>query len=459
METVELKIDELAAGGDGVGRGPDGRVCFVPFTAPGDRVRVQVTESRARFARGRVLALLEPGPQRSDPVCPVFGSCGGCAWQHVAYPAQLAAKARILEDALRRLGGLEPPGPVEVAPSPSAYGYRSRARVLAQAGRVGYRRRRSHAVCATTRCPVLLPPLDEKLHELAQRPPSRDGEWELAWGDGQARAVPLAAPGRERISLELAGERIGISPGVFAQANALLLPALAARLLALAGGGQSALELYAGAGCFTLPLARRFEHLVALEASAEAVRDLRANLKSAGIENVQVLAETLELALERGSLAALAPDTLVLDPPRAGLPEGAARGAGAARPRTHRLSLLRPGDAGPRSRALRRAGLGAAQRGGVRSLPPDAARRGAGSARAASESAASRAGSRQGERARRSRAEFSKLEACRGIPTYAVANLPSASCSSWKAPGIAAFSRAGRSASSRRSRARSRWRP
>lgn len=323
MESVELRIDELAAGGDGVGRGPDGRVFFVPFTAPGDRVRVRVTESRARFVRARVEALLEPGPQRCDPVCPVFGSCGGCAWQHVAYPAQLAAKARILEDALRRLGGLEPPGPVVVAPSPSAYGYRSRTRVLAQAGRVGYRRRRSHAVCDTARCPVLLPALDQKLYELAQRPPPRDGEWELAWGDGQARAVSLAKPGRERVSIEVAGERIGISPGVFAQSNALLLPALAARLLALAGAGGRALELYAGAGCFTLPLARRFECLFALEASPDAVRDLRANLKGAGIANVEVLGETLERALERGALSAAAPEALVLDPPRAGLPEGA----------------------------------------------------------------------------------------------------------------------------------------
>jgi 23S rRNA (uracil1939-C5)-methyltransferase len=170
---------------------------------------------------------------------------------------------------------------------------------------------------------VLLPALDEKLRELAQGPPPADGEWELAWGDGQARAVPLSAPGRERVSIEVAGERIGISPGVFAQSNALLLPALAARLLALAGSGGRALELYAGAGCFTLPLARRFARLIALEASPDAVRDLRANLQAAGIENVEVLGETLERALARGGLGALAPEVLVLDPPRAGLPEGA----------------------------------------------------------------------------------------------------------------------------------------
>ncbi len=332
MASIELRIDELAAGGDGVGRGPDGRVVFVPFTAPGDRVRVQLTQTRARFARARVESLLEPGPGRADPVCPVFGSCGGCAWQHVSYAAQLAAKARILEDALRRIGRLEPPGPIVIEPSPSSYGYRSRTRVLVEAGRVGYRRRRSNVLCATTRCPVLLPPLDEALHELAEHPPRDDGEWELAWGEGQTRATPLAAPGRERVSLRVAGERIGTSPGVFAQSNALLLPALAAQLLACAGSGGSALELYAGAGCFTLPLARRFERLVALEADAGAVRDLRENLRDAGIAHVDVIAETLERALERDLLAGLAPELLVLDPPRAGLPEGGVEALAALAP-------------------------------------------------------------------------------------------------------------------------------
>jgi 23S rRNA (uracil1939-C5)-methyltransferase len=328
LETIELRIDELAAGGDGVGRGPDGRVVFVPFTAPGDRVRVRVTESRARFARGRVETLLERGPGRSDPVCPVYGSCGGCSWQHVDYRAQLAAKSRILEDALRRLGGLMLSGPVEVTPSPAAYGYRGRTRVLVERGRVGYRRRRSHALCETTRCPILVPELDARLRELASHPPRQDGEWELAAGRGEARAARLPSSERRsprlpaaRVTLDVAGEEIGVSPGVFTQSNTLLLPTLAARLLELAGKGRLALELHAGAGCFTLPLARRFEEVVALEASEAAVLDLRANLAAAALGNVRVIGETLEAALERGALAGLTPELLVLDPPRSGLPE------------------------------------------------------------------------------------------------------------------------------------------
>ena len=88
MEQAIVRIDALAAGGDAVGRAPDGRVVFVPLAAPGDRVSVRIWQERARFLRGRVEKLLEPGGARSDPLCPVFGRCGGCAWQHVRYEAQ-----------------------------------------------------------------------------------------------------------------------------------------------------------------------------------------------------------------------------------------------------------------------------------------------------------------------------------------------------------------------------------
>ena len=320
VETLDLVIDGLAAGGDGVGRAPDGRVVFVPFTAPGDRVRVRVHERHARFVRARIDTLLAPGPGRTDPLCPVFGSCGGCAWQHVAYPVQLEAKTKILADAFSRIGGIALPAPPRVVPAPRPYGYRNRARVLVQRGRVGFRRRRSSAVCATSRCPVLVPELDAKLSGLEARAHGRAGEWELAAGSGVARASRL--PGRHggRVTLAVGADRIGVSPGVFAQANADMLGPLAEAVTAAAGSGRIALELFAGAGFLTLGLARSFERVVALEGSVAAVRDLRANLRAAEILNTKVHAERLESALRRGVFDDLRPDVLVLDPPRVGLP-------------------------------------------------------------------------------------------------------------------------------------------
>jgi 23S rRNA (uracil1939-C5)-methyltransferase len=322
VAALELRIESLAAGGDGVGHLPDGRAVFVPFSAPGDRIRAEIVESRARFARARVAEILEPGPARVQPVCPAFGSCGGCSWQHVDYAAQLEAKRSILVETLRRIGKLEVPRVPPVLPSPREYGYRGRTRVRVERGRVGYSRRRSHALCAVGRCPVLVPALEDRLRELAKSPPAADGEWELAAGCEGVRAAPLGAAGAPQIQLEVAGRRIAVSSGVFAQSNALLLGELAARVGRAAGAGALAIELFAGAGLLTLELATRFERMVAVEGDPTAARDLRANLARAGISAVEVVGERVERALR--ALAGRRPDALVLDPPRGGLARGAA---------------------------------------------------------------------------------------------------------------------------------------
>ena len=277
---------------------------FVPFTAPGDRVRVRLTEQRKRFARGEVRELLVPGSARTDPVCAVFGSCGGCAWQHVEYAAQLEAKRAIVADAFARIAGLSLPGPLEIVPSPSPYAWRSRTRVLCEGGRVGYRRRQSHALQAVDRCPVLVPELDLALHALAKDPPAEDGEVELA----------------QRGGLHVGVDRLEISPGVFFQAHAGLREALFQAALAAAGTGGLAADLFAGAGFFTLELSRRFERVVAVEAEPAAAADLRRNAEQAGRRNIELIEAPVERALARVRDA----ETLLLDPPRTGLPRGVA---------------------------------------------------------------------------------------------------------------------------------------
>jgi 23S rRNA (uracil1939-C5)-methyltransferase len=319
--SFELEIRALAAGGDGVGRAPDGRVVFVPDTAPGDQVRVRVVDLKKRFARARVEELLTPGSVRTDPVCPVFGSCGGCAWQHVGYAAQLDAKAALLKDALRRIGGLVLPSEVHVEPSPSPYGYRGRARLHVAGGRVGFRRRRSRAICATRRCPILLPALDGALHELADRAHAEDGEWELAGTpSGEVRVDPPGG-GQGALELEIGSDRLRFSSGVFVQSNTLLLPRLVEVVLEAVGQGEVAFELYAGAGTFTLGLARRFGRVVAVEGQAAAAQDLRRNLEAHGLGGAGV--EVVEAPVERALAGTKLPehaDLALLDPPRTGLP-------------------------------------------------------------------------------------------------------------------------------------------
>jgi 23S rRNA (uracil1939-C5)-methyltransferase len=321
----ETVVDRLASDGAGIGRHPDGRIVFVPGTAPGDRVRVRPVEDRRTLVRGTVEALLEPSPERVPAPCPVFGTCGGCAWQHLAYPAQLRAKAAIVEDALVRLGGVDPGEPVVVTPSPKPYGYRGRARVRVEAGRPGFREAGSDAIVAVDDCPVLAPALRSALADLAARPRD-DGEWELALGapttaltDG-VRVTKLDAHADQGppLALVAGGETVEIAPGGFAQANPLLFDALIEAVREACGTGDRLLELYAGAGFFTLPLARRFTQVTAVEASPAAVERLREAAAAAGLTGLEAWRDDVAGFVRGHRAAASAPEVVFMDPPRTG---------------------------------------------------------------------------------------------------------------------------------------------
>lgn len=313
----------------------DGRVVFVPFSVPGDRVRVRIVDERSRFARAEIETVLEAGSARIEPECAYFGECGGCAWQHIRYDRQVEAKVQILRDAVERIGKLAVPSDILVWPSPRPYGYRVRARVIAAAGRVGYRRSGSRELCATPSCPVLVPELDEALGRLSEStgPLHAEREFEMvADGAGGTRVVPApgeanqAWPETPRLTVAIKKERLRLSPGVFLQGNALLFDRMLESVTAAAAPPAAAtglvLELFSGAGFFTLELARRFDQVVAVEASEAASSDLAANVEAAELTNVEIRAATVERVLAQDD--ALAPDAIVLDPPRSGLPKGTA---------------------------------------------------------------------------------------------------------------------------------------
>jgi len=382
-------VESLAAGGDGVARMPDGRALFVPFTAPGDLARIEIVEERARYARGLLVDLLESGRARCVPRCPLFGECGGCSWQHLDYPAQLDAKVTIVREALARIARVDALPELELVPSPQPYRYRGRARVLADSGRVGFRRHRSNRICEAKACPVLLQPAEDALAKLALdsarsgdpatqpcgatvRPSAAarggpSGEWELFVAqDGHTRSVALGdEPLQSDLSgptLHVAGLPIRVSPGVFAQGNFLLHDALYREVARAVGGDGEGLllELYAGAGFFTLGLSSHFARVIAVESHPLAVEDLAYNLAAAGLSHVEVVERAVEEHLAEAArararirfmapsrarirfsappgppaLAARAgcddrilppgPEVVLLDPPRTGLARGAA---------------------------------------------------------------------------------------------------------------------------------------
>jgi len=286
---LPLRIDALAAGGDGIGRHEDLAI-FVPLTAPGDLARVRVHQVRERFARAHLLSIEEPGKRR-EPACPYFARCGGCSWLHVPEATQTEARIRILRDALQRIAKRSDLPPIESRESPRTLGYRARARVAYAAGRVGFRMRGSHEIVPIEHCAVLDEPTQLELEQLRRRPPHGRGEREIRGFDVRA-------------------EGLQVSPGAFFQANRSLWRDWATLVAQCCGSGDVLLELFAGVGFYTVQLERRFERVLAVEQALSAA-DLRVNTRA------EVFGTSVETFLQTYAWDPM-PNVVLMNPPRIG---------------------------------------------------------------------------------------------------------------------------------------------
>lgn len=343
---IELTLTGMAHGGEALGAWGD-RVVFVAYALPGETVRVELVEEHPRWARGRLIEVIAPSAQRVAASCPHFGPdrCGGCQWQHIARPAQLDFKARIVRDPLQRLGGLGKP---QVRPTRSAgpdWAYRTQSLFFpANAHTLGLRKPQSYDVHAIDHCPLLHPLLAELYTE-----------FNLAW-DG-LRSVDLSvgvSSGQRMVTLRtrrdqapeiesdvpvainlqraddqvtpligepwyfetLAGHEYRFSAGTWRPANPfaaeLLLHTAAAYLRPQPG--QTIMDVYCGSGLFTLHFAGRGSLLIGVEEDAIAIEDCAFNCSH--LDNV---------ALHEGPPAKVLRklndpiDGAILTPPAAGL--------------------------------------------------------------------------------------------------------------------------------------------
>lgn len=341
-----MTVEKLVYGGDGLGR-VDGRVVLAPYVLPGERIRAQVEQEKPGLVKARALQVLEPSGDRVAPPCSYFGRCGGCHYQHAPYEVQLAAKRAILEEALRRLGRLDPPEDIDVIAA-EPWGYRNRTQLHMEDRRIGYREAHSHKLCAIERCPISSPKLNEIIATLGDM--VRDRRWpgflrsiEIFTDEQQVQlnvvdtAQPVARrffdwcaekiPGLVTGALDYEG-RFRVSSNAFFQTNRFLVDRLVAA--AVEGSeGESALDLYAGVGLFALALTPQFREVVAVEAGSSAVRDLEFNATRAGRGNLRAEQNTTEAYLEN---LVSAPDLVLLDPPRAGLGKSVVRRLGELKP-------------------------------------------------------------------------------------------------------------------------------
>jgi len=324
--SVEVLIERILPGGAGLAHA-DGRTIFVGLAAPGDRLRVQINQTRGKAAFASILEVLEPSPQRIEPPCPYFGRCGGCDFQQLNYEAQLAAKVSIIRDCLRRIARLEPPAVIPIKASPLEWHYRARAQWQfdPQGKRLGYFERGSHRVCDVVECPVLVPPLQEALAHLRSQALGgtlpEAAEFQSVAGDEGASLSPPVGPNATReVGLIIGDERYRFSADGFFQINHALLPSLIEAALGDAHG-ERAIDLYCGVGLFTLPLARRFTQVIGVEANNSAIHYAQLNLNEAQLSNAAFEAAKVSDWLRASHHNNVPIDLVLLDPPRAGAEE------------------------------------------------------------------------------------------------------------------------------------------
>ncbi len=320
LDVLEVEVDQLVAGGEGLARF-EGIPIFVPRSAPGDRLRVRLVERRPDYGRAEIVEILTPGPGRRKPPCPHFGLCGGCDLQHLEDSLQVELKVAAALEALSRLGKIEHSFPVAVVAG-SSWAYRSRAQVQVRATgerpQVGYFSRRSHNLVAVDCCPVLVPELEALLAELPGRlPPDGPSRLDLAVGEDGALSTAPVVPGlpHGELSMTVGEFSYRYDARCFFQAHRELL----GELVTAAVGewrGEQAFDLYCGVGLFSLPLARRYRRLVAVEGDRLAARYARGNARRQHLSRIEIHNRAVESWIRELPEAA---ERVVVDPPRVGL--------------------------------------------------------------------------------------------------------------------------------------------
>ena len=375
MRVLTINIDKMTFGGSGLGYS-DGKVCFVPYSAPGDIVRIMVKTEKRSYLEGEIIEILEPSPHRTAPVCPVFSVCGGCNWQHLPYATQLAEKQNIFADIVWRSGRIDSRLVLPIIPAPSPLGYRSRVqlKVHSVAGEIhlGFFKAGSHFVvdvpgkCAIADSTInqLIPELerivrlfpepdkvpqidiscggtgtasvifhyiggnlDETaafLHEFRDSLPSSVGlfiqsgrKMTLRHIDGPLNLDYPVLSGTDPASQEF---RLMFTPGGFSQVNYRQNSALVAtvRDWCELTGSERLLDIYCGNGNFSIPLAAGCKEVDGIEEYEPSIKDARYNSRANGLENCRFSSADALKGIKDCLDSKDSFDIVLLDPPRTG---------------------------------------------------------------------------------------------------------------------------------------------
>jgi 23S rRNA (uracil1939-C5)-methyltransferase len=321
---LELEISDITNLGVGIGR-DDGWVVQVPYCWPGEKVRVRIFRNHANYSQADLVEVTEPSPDRIEPLCSLYGTCGGCQYQGVRYETQLRWKREQVENSLVRLGGLS----VEVKPvlpSPRPFGYRSKLTPHFQGGRqgkdltIGFLRQGSRkALVDVAQCPIATDAINQAMpaaREELQKAPKRKR--------GGTLLLREVIEGVVTDPKQLVSERVGelifhFKAGEFFQNNPYILPKLVDHVVAQAKAEENHLlvDAYCGGGLFGLSAAAQFEKVIGIEISREGFEGARTNARINQIENAEFFLGDASSIFEeiKGFTGSAA---LVIDPPRRG---------------------------------------------------------------------------------------------------------------------------------------------
>lgn len=288
-ELLILHIEDVAFGGKGVARN-QGKVFFVPFTAPGDVVTARVKRQKKNFAEAEVVSFATQSPNRVKPACPYFTACGGCVYQHMSYDAQLAIKSKQVADTLRRVGKLDAVPMQPIVGSTNPYGYRNRIRVHRADGVTGFFRFESRHLVDVEQCVISKPEVNKALKKLRSSK-AEDGDYSL-------RAPGGAGPFFEQTNEQITRALVELVGRTLKRDQDLLVDA------------------YCGGGLFAKSLLDHAARVVGIESNGAAIEHARrsATAKESFVQG--------DVANHLGDILAqseAAKTTVLLDPPHEGL--------------------------------------------------------------------------------------------------------------------------------------------
>jgi 23S rRNA (uracil1939-C5)-methyltransferase len=345
--TYDITLEKLTYGGEAMGRLPDGRAVFVPFGLPGEQVRVELTEDKKNFTRGKLIEILKTSPERIEPKCKHFGRCGGCHYQNLPYEKQLAAKTEILRDQLQRIGKIENPPVMPMVASPLEWNYRNHVQFhLTAEGKVGFVNTKGNSVLPIEECHLPEAEIDafwrglqfesNKDVERVSLRAGLNGELMVAL-ESETPETPefeieadvsvvhlydehaVVIAGQDNLIFNIFGKDFQVSAASFFQVNTKMAEKMVGYIITQfpVSPSMTLLDVYCGVGLFSKFFAPKCQTVIGVETSESACEDFAVNLDE--FDNVELYEGAAEEVLP-GLAGRLDSSTFVIvDPPRAGI--------------------------------------------------------------------------------------------------------------------------------------------